>query len=694
MYFKLALKNVKKSFKDFLIYFLTLAFAVCLFYIFNSFQSQQAVLEMNASQAEIVDLLSTFMSLLSVFVTVVLAFLILYANNFLIRRRKRELGIYTLLGMPKGKISKILVYETLIIGIISLITGMLFGILLSQALTAVTASMFEVSLNYHFVFSPWASLITFLSFGGIFLLTMVFNTFVLNHYKLIDLINADRKNDEFKIKKVWISALIFMLSVIILGCTYYYAIDKGLLAFNNLPMIIAAGCLGTVLFFLSLAGFLLTVVKSNKKLYFHGLNSFILRQLHSNINSNFLSMSVVCIMLLLSIGALSTGMSLNNTINKTIRVSTPYDATISLREHYELVDKEASDEDRKFAVHLNEESQKMMANTKKLYESLNQKYADKLQGSNIVSTYLSDFTYEDLKKLHILNKDNSAMPPNEYDMPLMLIPLSVFNQELKVRDFDPIELKNDEIYIHNDSGVLADFTYDILEDKPTMEIFNKSFHVINDDFEIMPIGTTSAVGSMGICIVMPDSQIPKNATVYETYWNFDVIKDTDAERIRQESTNTLSNSNSKYECGYMYSSDTKEDVYVNSKGLSVVFTYIGIYLGIVFLMASAVILALQQLSQANDNKKRYTILEKIGTEKKMINRSIFVQIAIYFFLPLLLAIVHSIVGIQVVNNIVMVFGRASILTSSLITAGIIILIYGAYFLITYIGYKNICKTTR
>ena len=78
----------------------------------------------------------------------------------------------------------------------------------------------------------------------------------------------------------------------------------------------------------------------------------------------------------------------------------------------------------------------------------------------------------------------------------------------------------------------------------------------------------------------------------------------------------------------------------------------------------------------------------------MINRSIFVQIAIYFFLPLLLAIVHSIVGIQVVNNIVMVFGRASILTSSLITAGIIILIYGAYFLITYIGYKNICKTTR
>ena len=109
------------------------------------------------------------------------------------------------------------------------------------------------------------------------------------------------------------------------------------------------------------------------------------------------------------------------------------------------------------------------------------------------------------------------MLPNEYDMPLMLIPLSVFNQELKVRDFDPIELKNDEIYIHNDSGVLADFTYDILEDKPTMEIFNKSFHVINDDFEIMPIGTTSAVGSMGICIVMPDSQIPKNATVYETY---------------------------------------------------------------------------------------------------------------------------------------------------------------------------------
>ena len=106
-------------------------------------------------------------------------------------------------------------------------------------------------------------------------------------------------------------------------------------------------------------------------------------------------------------------------------------------------------------------------------------------------------------------------------------------------------------------------------------------------------------------------------------------------------------------------------------------------------MASAVILALQQLSQASDNKQRYLILNKLGAEKRMVNQSIFFQLSIYFFMPLLLAIVHSIVGIQVVNSIVVAFGRSDLFMASLITGGIILLIYGAYFLITYAGYKNI-----
>ena len=284
MYFKLALRNVKKSFKDFLVYFLTLTFSVCLFYTFNSFQSQQAVMKLNDSQLMIVDQLTLLMRLVSIFVAVVLAFLILYANNFLIRRRKKELGLYTMLGMPRGKISRVLVYETLTIGIISLISGMILGLIVSQVLTAVTANLFAVPLDYHFVFSPSATIMTVFSFSMIFFITMIFNTMVLNRYKLIDLLNADRRNDDLKIKKVWMSLLLFAISIGCLSWAYYQALDNGIMAFNSLGTIILVGSIGTVLFFLSLAGFLLTVVKSSKGIYFKNLNCFILRQINSNIN--------------------------------------------------------------------------------------------------------------------------------------------------------------------------------------------------------------------------------------------------------------------------------------------------------------------------------------------------------------------------------------------------------------------------
>ena len=221
MYFKLALRNVKKSFKDFLVYFLTLTFSVCLFYTFNSFQSQQAVMKLNESQLMIVDQLTLLMRLVSIFVAVVLAFLILYANNFLIRRRKKELGLYTMLECQEGKISRVLVYETLTIGIISLLSGMVLGLIVSQVLTAVTANLFAVPLDYHFVFSPSATIMTVFSFSMIFFITMIFNTMVLNRYKLIDLLNADRRNDELKIKKVWMSLLLFLISIACLGWAYH-----------------------------------------------------------------------------------------------------------------------------------------------------------------------------------------------------------------------------------------------------------------------------------------------------------------------------------------------------------------------------------------------------------------------------------------------------------------------------------------
>ncbi|MGX8833943.1 ABC transporter permease [Amedibacillus sp. YH-ame6] len=680
MYFKLALKNVKKSFRDFLIYFLTLAFAVCLFYTFNSFQSQQAVMEMNDRQSVLVEQLSVLMSALSVFVAIILAFLILYANNFLIKRRKKEFGLYTLLGMPKFLISKILIYETFIIGVSSLLVGMGLGILLSQALTVVTAGLFEVTLHYSFVFSLYATLVTIISFGVIFIISMLLNSFLLSRYKLIDLIHADQKNESLKIKKVWLNAIFFILSILSLGFAYYISLDKGAEALNYLIPIIIAGCIGTFLFFLSLAGFLLTITRSCKRVYFKNLNCFILRQINSNINSNFLSMSFVCIMLLLSIGALSTGLSLNSTINETIKLSTPYDYTYVV-EYYT-----AYSPDKNNNLPLNAES---------LLEDLQ---IDKqyIKEENIEKSYVADIRLNDPSIIdHIQDEFFKSQMATRNNTRIRAIPLSVYNQELCVRGYDPISLNKDEIFIFTNTEMMKPIVQDVIDAKPEITLFGKTLKTANDSYDGIPIGTTAAINNDMLALVVDDSNIPKDTEVFDIYWNVnhsDSISDEDFANMVEKQVLKV---NETLDEGIFFQivgcMNTKDDVYSSSKGLSVILTYIGIYLGIVFMIASAVILALQQLSQASDNKRRYTILSKIGVDKRMMNRSIFSQIGIYFLCPLVLAIVHSVVGIKVVSYVVVMMGRADIFLSSIVTGGIILVIYGSYFLVTYVGYKNIIK---
>lgn len=329
MYSKIAFGNVKKSFKDYSIYFLTLTLAVSIFYSFNSIESQKAIFEMNQSTSNTIDMLSDLIGGLSVFVSVILGGLILYANNFLIKKRKKELGIYMTLGMGKFKISKILVLETIIVGIASLISGLLIGFVLSQGLSVLTSKLFEANMSeYKFIISQSAIIKTIIYFGIMFLLVMIFNSIVISKYKIIDLLTAGRKNENIKFKNPLMYLITFILCILFLGFAYKFIIDVGLDVKNPKFMIsIVFGVLGTLLFFYSLAGALLFIVKKNKKIYFKNLNIFIVKQLNSKINTNFLSISVICLMLFLTIGILSTGISFKNALESSLKNTTPFDAS-------------------------------------------------------------------------------------------------------------------------------------------------------------------------------------------------------------------------------------------------------------------------------------------------------------------------------------------------------------------------------
>ncbi|NFN26332.1 FtsX-like permease family protein, partial [Clostridium botulinum] len=212
MFFKISKNNVKRSFKDYAIYFLTLTFGVCIFYSFNSIESQKALFSLNSGQSEIMTLINNLISGISVFISFVLCGLILYANNFLIKKRKKEFAIYMTLGMKKSEISKILLFETFIIGLISLIVGLFIGVILSQGLSVLTAKMFEIPMvGYKFIISVSAILKTILYFSIIFIFAMIFNVAIISKYKLIDMINSSKKSESVKIRNNIFNIILFIL---------------------------------------------------------------------------------------------------------------------------------------------------------------------------------------------------------------------------------------------------------------------------------------------------------------------------------------------------------------------------------------------------------------------------------------------------------------------------------------------------
>ena len=424
MFYKLAFKNVKKSLSDYVIYFLTLSFGVCLFYVFNAVEAQQTMLLLSEQQHALLQTGTAMLGYLSVFISFVLAGLILYANNFLIKRRKRELGLYMTLGMDRGKISRILTAETFVIGLFSLGVGLLIGIAASQGMSVLTAKLMNVPIkDFAFSFSKDSLLKTILYFGVIFLVVMLFNIRTVSKYKLIDLIHGGRKNETLRIKKLWVCVVIFLLSVACLGAAYYMIIDNGLFLldrqfFGSLIL----GSIGTVLFFLSLSGFLLRIAKGNKRLYYKGLNMFVLRQLNSKINTNFISMSIICIMLLVTIGTFSCGLGAVDVMAGQVDDAAPFDITLksqSSKNGPQDIEADLKSHGFDFAKQFSGYTQIWLFNT-----------------GDLTFRPLYDFAVETMGATYIEERDAS------YSIPL--IRLSDYNKLLALRGEAPISLAADE----------------------------------------------------------------------------------------------------------------------------------------------------------------------------------------------------------------------------------------------------------
>ncbi|ELC8432675.1 ABC transporter permease [Clostridium perfringens] len=675
MYFKIALNNVRKSFKDYSIYFLTLTLGVCIFYAFNSIGDQKAFLELGKRQSEYINILQRLISGISVFISCVLGGLILYANNFLVKKRKKELGIYMTLGMGKNKISKILTYETALVGIISLVVGLGVGIIVSQGISAFASKLFEVSLsNYKFLLSTDAILKTVLYFGIIFILVMIFNTFVISKYKLIDMLTAAKKNEDIKIKNPILTAIIFFISLGLLGVAYKLVIKVGLNPTDRMFLVsIVLGILGTLLLFFSLAGFVLYVLQRNKNVYLKGLNIFVLRQMNSKINTNFLSMTVICLMLFLTISTLATGLSFKNALEKGLENTTPFDASATYYIDEDSKIKTAEESIRELGFKFNPEDKIVSYNEYKLektnLESLLNKNAEGKNKKEIVEA----MTY----------KGTNA------------ISISSYNDIRALSGEKSVSLANNEVLISSNLGEVENTLKNILKNNEKIEIDGKEYKIANNALIGEGKVIKEAFESTGMTnnfftLIVPDN-IVSNLKPIANKININFPKNSNEEERVQKLFNEYRDGvvdSSKY--GFV-NGYTKARIYEDNNGMTNIVLFIGIYLGVIFLISSTAVLALQQLSEASDSIDRYKSLRRIGVSQKMINKSIFTQVSIYFGLPLVVALVHSIVAIKVVNGFLTMFNRPDIGVSSLVTALIMVIVYGGYFYATYTGYKSTVK---
>jgi putative ABC transport system permease protein len=663
----LALRNVKKSVRDYTVYFLTLTFGVCIFYIFNALDSQQAMMEISSSQSRIFRELTQIMNGISVFVSLILGFLILYANRFLIRRRKKEFGVYMTLGMERGQISRILVMETVLVGLLSLLFGLVTGVFLSQGMSVLTAKLMNARLTgYHFVFSPAAALKTIVYFGLIFLLVLIFNAITIGKQKLISLIYANKKNEWFKTPRLWLSVIVFLTALGCLGLAYRMVLSGGAAEFldgSTLSIAVALGIAGTFLFFFSLSGFFLKLVQLSKKIYLKNLNMFILRQINSKINTAYASMTMVCLMLFISICTLSSGLGLSADIAGAAKKNSPFDATLS--------------------VHVTQGGVGEAATTYPGFDLPAALAGNGVDLNTFAEEYLTVRYYDAGGTVPLTVKENNVV--TEMVVDTYLLKLSDYNAALAMQDVAPISLDADEYAVNyavtNNAFSSAMQAYMRGSDAITLggtvlrakssNLYTYTMEVlINQDYTVM--------------VVVPDA-VTEGLPAIRDVLHVNYPQETDVyEKLCKESL-----SSPRWTDSVESSLQTKMDVREYNDSATTLVSYLAVYLGIVFLLASAAVLAIGQLSEVSDNVGRYSLLRKIGTEDKMLYKALFAQILIYFGTPMLLAAVHSAVGISVASRLVSAFDKGEILGASLIVAAIFMTVYGGYFLATYLGSKGI-----
>lgn len=686
---KIAIKNVKRSFKDYIVYFLTLMLSVSIFFVFNSIDSPSPALAISDSQRQLIDIFGKAISGLSIFISIVLGFLIVYANGFMIKRRKKEFGTYLLLGMSKKKVSLILTIETLIVGLSSLAAGLIVGTFASQFMTNLIAKQLEISLDkFLFTFSFSTCIETTISFGIIFLAVMVFNIFSLSRCKLINLLYASKFNQKLKIKKLWLTVTLFIISIIMLGTSYYTILntpdnvldsyDKGL---KIVSICIISICIGIFLLFMSLSELLLKISQKNKKLYYKNLNIFNFKQINSKINSTHLSMTIVSLLMIVALITMPIINMYSDIVNKETDALYPADVYISAcsldNSEGNIGIQDPEETLREKGVNIEElnslfshKTEYTYANVNCLTETDSNPYLEEFGKSSLnISTYIKETDYN--KVVNDLNIGNEVhLNDNEFSIAI-----------------NTSNIKN----IDHNIDILVKYSKFKLEQTAKENIKFKSLENLSTN----PMLNNSAF------VIVSDNFAAKNLEYYSPTIIGYLKPDKKDSNLKLEEV--LSKGNIKLQHPESFQLDNHECFIEVSSRIShlsenkiIMFFVIaiGAYIGIIFLLAGVTVLAIQQLSEASDNNKRYLLLKKLGVSNSSIRKAVLFQVSTYFLIPLAVAIINAIFGILKFNNMLHNYNFSVEAATAILPFVALILIYLAYFLVTYFGCERLANLKK
>lgn len=664
----MSVKNIRRSFKDYTIYFFTLILGVAVFYVFNALGSQTVMLKLSNTMYEILELMNRILSGVSVFVSCILGALILYASRFLIKRRKKEFGIYLTLGMSKYKISRILFMETLLIGLLSLAVGLAAGVLVSQCMSVVVANLFDADMTrFRFVFSGAACLKTCGYFAIMYVLVMIFNSFNISRCRLVELIQADRKNERVKMKNPWVCTVVFLVAAALLG-TAYWMVTAGVFDMNvadHIYVPVVMGCIGTFLVFWSLSGLLLRIFTGIRRVYYRGVNSFVLRQFANKINTTVVSITVICLMLFMTISFFSGALSMKKSLSTNLENCAPVDVNLVKPAEGKSIQKVM--EEGGF--------------------SLKKELADMAE----YTIYQNDMEEKDLYG-DSLQEVEKAYPHVGFGNKVRFMTIGDYNRIARLYGKDTYELKKDQYMVIADYKQMVLVRNIPLGRGQSLEINGKKYIPKYRECQEGFVELAAQQLNGGIVLV-PDGAVTKDqSSVWGISGNYKAA-DREGKQEQEKRLNKVIKKEQKdaKDTKDWVSVNTRLDIAQSSVGLGALVTFVALYLGIIFLISSAAILALKELSESADNRQRYDMLRKIGVDEKDIHKALFKQIGIYFAFPLLLAVIHSIVGIRFIHILLETMGVSFMLASVGMTAVLLIVVYGGYFILTYLCSRSMIR---